>query len=105
MRIRQIIGSTLWLPLIVCLSSLAASVDNIPDLPAFRQAVIGSRVTQSISLHPRTHGPSFATVDDWDEVRFSQPESAMVRPLTPPVTNRNFTRRESDSSPPVSTEL
>jgi hypothetical protein len=105
MRIRKIIESALWIPLLVCLSILAASVDNIPDLPALRQAVIGSRVSQSISPQARTNGAHFATVEQRDEIRCLQPESAICQPLSPLVMGRNFPRHESDSSPPSLTRL
>lgn len=104
-RIRQIIGSALWLPLVVCLSILAATIDLFPDLPALRQAAVGSQVYRSVSHHAETDSTRVTRVREWSEIRFSWEQCAVGRQLTPPATDRNFMRHESDPSPPSTTPI
>ena len=100
MRIWQIIGSALWMPLLVCLGILAASIDNFPDLPALRQATIGSRICQDLSHRTQADSSRFATDPEQREPRRFWPQLAIELHLNVPVLGRDFSRHESDSSPP-----
>lgn len=105
MRIGQIIGSAVWIPLLVCFSILAASIDNVPDLPGLRQAAIGTRVSQSIAPHARANGARFATIEGRHELRVVESEAAAYLPFFYFAAGRTSARQESDSSPPFLTVL
>jgi hypothetical protein len=100
LRIGQSFGNGAWVPLLVCLGILAASIDRVPDLPGLRQAAIGTRISHSIAPHVKAHGARFAAIEERAELHVFEPEGAVCLPSSSLAAGRTSARQEADSSPP-----
>ena len=101
--IGMIMRSGAWTSLLVCLGLFAASFDNIPDLPAIQQTVIGARISHPVSSQTKVFELGVVTTGERQEIQFSWRRRSDDHRGRLPATGPRFIHHGSDTSPPLAT--